>query len=127
MPETITTPISYFESEVVKGDYRTAIDGMRKLYVLPTDSSVLDFLSDHRTLPQLLIDAAQQLRKYFADTIFALRVASDEDGWQNLYADAMWTGDASEAIRLLDQFEDQWWIPNCQPARGALTFTYRLV
>jgi hypothetical protein len=118
----IETQMQQFER-----DYLSALAGVRKFYVLPTDSSVLDFLNDHRALPQLLIDAAPQLKRYFADTVFTLRATSDEYGWQNLYADAMWAGEASDAIRLLDYFEDEWWIPNCRPARGALTFTYRLV
>lgn len=108
-------------------DYQAAVAEVRKLYVLPNDSSVLDFLKDHRALPQLLIDAAPKLKRYFSDTVFTLRATSDEYGWQNLYADAMWSGDARDAVQLLDQFEDEWWIPNCRPARGALTFTYRLV
>ncbi len=108
-------------------DYRDALTDVRKRYVFPSDTSVAEFLNDHRAMPQLLIDAAPQLRKYFGNTVFALRVTSDEYGWQNLYADAMWPGDARDALRLLDQFEDEWWIANCRPARGALTFTYRLV
>jgi len=108
-------------------DHQAAIADVRKFYVLPTDLPVLDFLNDHRALPQLLIDAAPQLKRYFADTIFALRAESDEYGWQSLYADALWTGDARDAVTRLDQFEDEWWIPNCLPARGALAFTYRLV
>ena len=108
-------------------DHQTAITEVRKFYVLPTDSSVLDFLNEHRALPQVLIDAAPQLGRYFGDTVFALRATSDEDGWQNLYADALWPGDALDAIRLLDRFEDDWWIPNCRQAGGNLTFTYRLI
>jgi hypothetical protein len=108
-------------------DYLTAIQELRKSYVLPTDSSVLDFLNDHRALPQLLIEAAPQLKRYLGDTVFSLRVSSDEYGWQNLYADVMWSSDARAAVRLLDQFEDEWWIANSRSARGALTFTYRLV
>ncbi|HEX3438096.1 MAG TPA: hypothetical protein VHT24_15110 [Pseudacidobacterium sp.] len=108
-------------------DYRDALTGVRKLYVFPSDTSVAEFLNDHRAVPQLLIDAAPWLKKYFGNTVFSLRVTSDEYGWQNLYADAMWSGDARDALQLLDQFEDEWWIANCRPARGALTFTYRLV
>jgi hypothetical protein len=108
-------------------DYQAAIAELRRSYVLPADSSVLDFLSDHRALPQLLIEAAPHLKRYFANTVFNLRAESDEYGWQNLYADAMWAGDARDAVRHLEQFEDGWWLQNCRPARGVLTFTYRLV
>lgn len=67
------------------------------------------------------------LRKYFPESVLALRAASDEFGWENLYVDILWPGDALEAFRLLDQFCDAWWIANSEPADGALTFTYRLV
>jgi hypothetical protein len=133
----LETPITHRQSSFIRdvetqmqqfeSDYQAAVAEVRRLYVLPSDTSVLDFLNDHRALPQLLIEAAPQLKKYFADTVFTLRTTSDEYGWQNLYADAMWTGDARGAIQLLDQFEDEWWIANSRPARGALTFTYRLL
>ncbi len=108
-------------------DYQAALAEVRKLYVLAADASVLEFLNDHRAVPQLLIDAVPYLRKHFGNTVFVLRSTSDEYGWENLYADAMWPGDARDALQRLDQFEDEWWIANCRPARGALTFTYRLV
>ena len=76
-------------------EYQGAVAEVRKFYVLPTDLSALDFLNDHRALPQLLIDAAPQLKKYFGDTVFTLRATSDEYGWQSLFADAMWAGDAA--------------------------------
>jgi hypothetical protein len=108
-------------------EYAEHLGEVYKLYVLPGDGSVAGFLNDHRALPQILIAAMPQLRKVFGDTVFALRATSDEFGWQNLYVDALWTGDAMDAFRLLDQFGDDWWIANSLPARGALTFTYRLV
>lgn len=108
-------------------EYAANLDELRKYYVLPSDVSVAEFLNDHRALPQILILAMPHLRKLFGDTVFTLRATSDEFGWQNLYVDALWDRDAMEAFDLLDQFSDQWWLENSAPARGALTFTYRLV
>jgi hypothetical protein len=108
-------------------EYAAHLDDVRKLYVMPPDTAVAEFLNDHRALPQMLITAVPHLRKLFGDTVFVLRATADEFGWQNLYVDAMWHGDALEAFRLLDVFGDEWWIANSAPARGALTFTYRLV
>jgi hypothetical protein len=108
-------------------DYQATLPEVRKRYVLPTDSSVFEFLNDHRGIPQLLIDAFPHLQKYFENTVFALRATCDEYGWENLYVDVLWPSDAGDAIRLLDEFEDEWWLANCRTARGALTFTYRLV
>lgn len=114
--------MAYFEQE-----YQGRLKDVRKLYVLPSDGSVENFLSCHRALLQILISAMPQLRKFFPDTVFALRADSDEYGWENLYVDALWRYGAIEAFELLDSFSDEWWIANSRPARGTLTFTYRLV
>jgi hypothetical protein len=108
-------------------EYAEHLSEVPKLYVLPGNGSVEELLNDHRHLPQILIAAMPQLRKLFGDTVFALRTSADEFGWQNLYVDALWPGDAMDAFRLLDKFGDDWWIANSRPARGIITFTYRLV
>jgi hypothetical protein len=108
-------------------DHRALVDEIRKSYVLPKDSSVTEFLDAHRTIPALLIRAVPHLREYFGNTVFALRATSDEYGWQSLYADAIWPGDAHDAVVAIDQFEDAWWIANSHEGLGNLTFTYRLV
>lgn len=115
------------QMEVFDKEYRAALAEVRKLYVLPADASVLEFLSNHRAVPQLLIDAVPYLRKYFDGSVFSLRATSDEYGWEDLYVDVMWPGGAREVLQRLDRFEDEWWVANCRTARGALTFTYRLV
>lgn len=118
-----------FEEEMAhfEREYQAHIKELRRLYVLPSDGSVVAFLNVHRALPPILISAMPQLRRIFRDTVFALRADSDEYGWENLYVDALWSRDAYEAFHLLDRFSDEWWIANSRPARGALTFTYRLV
>ncbi len=108
-------------------EYVAHLEDLAKLYVIPTDGSVTEFLNDHRAVPQILIAGLPHLRKHFPDAVLALRTTSDEFGWENLYVDVLWPGDALEAFRLLDQFGDDWWIANSLQARGALTFTYRLV
>jgi hypothetical protein len=110
-----------------EADHRAFVNEIRKNYVLPKDSSVADFLDAHRTIPALLMQAVPHLREFFGTTVFALRASSDEYGWQTLYADAMWPGDAHDAVVAIDRFEDAWWIANSDAASGSLTFTYRLV
>src|SRR5271170_3104226 len=106
-------------------DHRALVNEIRKSYVLPKDSSVADFLDAHRTIPALLIQAVPHLREFLGNTVFALRAASDEYGWEALYADALWPGDAHDAAVAIDRFEDAWWIANSHAASGSLTFTYR--
>src|SRR5271170_3481559 len=44
-------------------EHEAALLEVRKNYVLPPDSSVATFLTEHRTIPSLLLEAAPQLRR----------------------------------------------------------------
>ena len=101
---------------------------VRKNYVLPADSSVLNFLTEHRTIPQILLDAAPQLKACFgADAVFNLRAPIDESGSRILYAAAMWQGKSQDVRDALAKFDRDWWTARAGQAAGYLTFTYELV
>jgi hypothetical protein len=108
-------------------EHVTIVNEIARNFAMPRDNSVQEFLSSHRVLPQFLIQAMPHLREHFGDVVFALRAASDEYGWQQLYVDALWPGDSTEAFLAIDRFQDAWWIANSQKTAGQLTFTYRLV
>jgi hypothetical protein len=111
-----------------QAEHEALITEVRKQYVLPADSSVVDFLHDRRTLPQLLLEAKPHLEEYFGgDAVFRLRCPIDESGSQTLYAVAMWPGRAMDVRTALDSFDDAWWISNSRQASGHLIFTYELV
>jgi hypothetical protein len=111
-----------------EADHEAALTEVRKQYVLPVDSSVVKFLREHRTIPQLLVLAAPQLKLHFgAATVFTLRAPIDESGSRTLYAVAMWPGSVGDAKAALDKFDDTWWIANSREALGNLYFTYELV
>ena len=97
-------------------------------YVLPSDSSVTDFLMAHRTIPQILLGAVPQLKGSFGgNAIFHLRAPIDDSGVRTLYAVAIWPGKLSDVRAALANFDDQWWIANSPQAAGHLVFTYELV
>lgn len=101
---------------------------VRRHYILPADSSVMTFLTEHRTLPPILLEAASHLTACFgAHAVFALRAPIDDSGWQTLYAVAMWPGNVREVREALAKFDDTWWIQYSREASGYLTFTYELV
>jgi hypothetical protein len=100
---------------------------VRKYYVLSSVSSVTEFLNEHRTIPQLLLQAHPHLRQYFGDTVFSLRTNSDEYGWEKLYVAAMWPGSVEEAMDALESFQEHWWLQQFSLSSGRLTFTYELV
>jgi len=102
------------------------MDEIARTFVVPRDGSVEIFISAHRVLAQFLIQALPHLRGSFGDVVFALRATTDEYGWQQLYVDALWPGNSTEAFLAIDRFQDAWWIANSHLTAGHLTFTYRL-
>lgn len=119
-----------FEQQMFRFDHehdaKTA--EIRKHYVLPSSSSVLAFLVDHRTISDLLLEAVPSIRKHFgSDAVFHLRVPADESGSRTLYAVAVWSGEALDVRNALERFDDTWWIAHSRQASGYLVFTYELV
>ena len=107
--------------------HEATLKEVRKHFVLPNDSSVATFMAEHRSLPQILLEAVTPLRTCFGTgTIFNLRAPIDESGSRTLYAVAMWPGKVRDARNALAKFDD-WWIAQSRQASGYLTFTYELV
>jgi hypothetical protein len=97
-------------------------------YLFLDDSDVRQFLRNHRTIPDFLLQAAPYLKVSFgANAVIGLRAPVDEGGYQTLYAIVMWPGRAKDAREALNQFDDAWWINNRVRTAGYLTFTYELV
>jgi len=104
------------------------VTALRKYFVIDDSSSVEAFLGEHRTLPQILLEAAGYLRASFGyDVVFKLRAPVDEYGSSTLYAVAMWSGPVAEARIALERFDADWWLAHSRQASGRLSFTYELV
>ena len=110
-------------------EYEATLNEVRRYFVLPADpAQVLTFLSGHRTIPQILLQAATPLRACFgADAVFSLRAPIDESGSQSLYAVVMWPGNLQDVRQALETFDDTWWLAQSRQASGYITFTYELV
>jgi hypothetical protein len=109
-------------------DDAAALADVRRYYVLPADVSIPTFLSGHRTITPILLEAAFHLRACFAPTaVFNLRAPIDESGSQTLYVVAMWPGSLQDVRRALAKFDDAWWFAHSRRASGYLVFTYELV
>jgi hypothetical protein len=108
--------------------HRADISALRQSFIFQTDAAVTSFLSDHRSIPQLLLQAVPYLHRCFgADKIPSLRIDSDEAGSRILYAVVPWECSVREARVALKSFDDQWWMAHAFQALGRLTFTYELV
>jgi len=109
-------------------EYETMLEGVRRAFVIPPDGSVVTFLNEHPTIPQILLEAATHLRASFpVETVFNLRVPIDESGSRTLYAVAAWPGDVLDVRAALARFDETWWISHSRQAAGYLAFTYELV
>jgi hypothetical protein len=101
---------------------------VRKNFILPRDTSVVAFLNEHKSLPEILVDALPQLRSCFGErSIFSLSASLDESGSRTVYAIVMWAGPLQLAKEALAKFDDDWWIERAAKVAGHLTFTYELV
>jgi hypothetical protein len=121
--DDLETQMAEFAAENV-----AVLNEVRRYFVLPANSSVAAFLSGHRTISQMLLEAVVHLRACFgASTVFSLRAPIDESGSQTLYAVAMWSGNVSDVRRALVAFDNAWWMARSGQASGYLAFTYELV
>ena len=119
-----------FERQMAQfeADHQAVLAEVQKNYVLPADSQVQDFFKSHRTIPQLLTQAAPRLKECFGvGTVFSLRTTVEEDGSQTLCAAVKWPGDVREVRTALEKFDEHWWIAHSRQAAADLIFTYELV
>jgi len=113
--------------QVVEFAKHDALREIRQHYILPSDSSVEEFLATHRSVPQILLAGVPQWKACFgANAVFRLRAPIDESGVRILYAIAFWPGKLSDVLDALARFDDQWWLANSSQANGYLVFTYEL-
>lgn len=104
-----------------------AVNEVRKSFVFREDSAITLFLSSHRTIPHLLIESLPHLTEFFGNnTVFALKILTEEDGAREMYAVVMWPHPAREAMKALDGFMENWWIERSGAGSGLLHFTYEL-
>jgi hypothetical protein len=108
-------------------EHEAFLQETRRHFVMPADSSVTTFLTDHRSIPQTLVDAASHLKECFgSDTVFRLGTAVDEAGSRTLHISVIWAGSVADVRTALAKF-DEWWLAQVRPGAGYLTFTYELV
>lgn len=100
---------------------------IRRFYLLPGDSSVVDFLNSNNGIHQVLLDSIPQIKKYFGAAVrCSLESRCDESGDRTLYAVVRWPGPVHAVRHALAKFDDEWWL--LYPCRGGghLVFTYEL-
>jgi len=112
----------------LQADNLNLILEIRKKFIFPLGSSVVDFLRNHRSISQILLESEAHLKQYLgSETVLTLKAPIDESGSPTLYAVAIWPGSVKEVVSGLEKFEENWWLANSRLASGNLHFTYELV
>jgi hypothetical protein len=98
-------------------------------YILPQPSSVGSFLQEHKELVSLLTEACKELRKYFSTEDFKLQVVSDPEiaGEKQLFVYVFTSLSVTDALKKIDEFDEQWWLDRIDRANGLLNFNLRFV
>ena len=121
----ITTVRAAFERG--RATLATEIASLQTLYLF-ADSEVNNFLRQSGTLRATLRQAIDPLRTSFgADKLFNLEISRDEDGFETIYAVAIWQADAPAASAALHHFLETWWLQHMSAANSDLAFAYKLV
>lgn len=104
------------------------ISSLRRDYGFSDPTVVTKFLRRHRTIRTVLQNALPQLQDTFGvDKIFNLEVSKDEDGFETMYAVAIWQEDVGSASKALHEFLENWWLHHMNAATSDLAFIYKLV
>jgi len=105
------------------------LSSLESLYEMGGDS-VEPFLMNNSFLIDLLNEAAPKLQEYFGNNVrvrlemFSDPVAANDS---ELFARVLTELSASEALGLLDRFDNEWWFDASSRARCLLNFALRYV
>jgi hypothetical protein len=110
------------------GDPALALGTLAQRYQLRNAPSVYAFVRNDPALVGLLLEARDQLERWFPDTPTFLEVNRDADAPHacRLCLSVGSTLDVEAVCQALDQFDHHWWLKNLDRACGRLTITVEL-
>ncbi len=114
----------------LRKNFQSNISELSKLYLFSDDGEVKRFLLRNQFLIEVLKEIPTQICNYFGNNqAISLRVSYDPDsfGSSDLWVDILTTLSAQEAIPLLDEFDEQWWLENMNRVSGELNITLKFV
>jgi hypothetical protein len=111
-----------------ESEFADAIAKLRSDFIFSNTGSVQAFLSTHRALASILLEAVDYLKDCFGpDTPLMLEIASDDGPARAIYALALWKKDRAESRAALKKFDEIWWMNNLRKAGGRIVFDYELL
>jgi hypothetical protein len=131
MAELVTIPTPTYEYQPLDRDaiaFESETNRMLSPYFLAQPDQIVAYVREHSALPALLHEAAPKLKESFgSDTILKLELGTDGDEGSVLRLLAMWPGSLASANAALKNFDESFWIANCDRASGGLVIDRELV
>jgi hypothetical protein len=118
-----------YESQMVEffQEHEGQLHLLRREYVFDPADGVRLFLRDHRALPEILVEAAIELRRCFGNgVVLLLQVLEDEGAPVTIYGIVLWKDSLDSARAALQNFDETWWISTSRRASGSIVFDYQL-
>jgi hypothetical protein len=103
------------------------MDRLRTFYGFSARETVASFLTNHPSISSVLMAAVPYLKEHFGpESILNLKVSSEDDDSQTLYAVVVWRGTAQTAAQAMESFVENWWLDQMTSNTTDLAFTYEL-
>lgn len=96
------------------------IEALEQLYTFRGRSKILEFMTQHPFLLPVLLEAAKEIRHYFADSQLFMEVIPDTEipDWVHLVLSILTKLDPNDAVDRLNQLEWNWGLHNSYEVRS---------
>lgn len=102
---------------------------LKRKYTVANFSKLLKFLSNNQSLFELLFEAHGEIKKYFPLEEIVLEVVLDPeiDSHEGIFAYILTSLPVAEALRKLDEFDEEWFLNQLDRTNGLFNFNLRFV
>lgn len=109
-------------ASVEEKQFAKVLAQLEEIYTFREVDAVVDFLKKHPFLHTLLLEAPQQIERYFPDAPLFLEIDIDPEGSgePKLLLVIGTRLDADTTFEKLNVFNDEWWLPNLKTTRRVL-------
>jgi hypothetical protein len=102
---------------------KTARNAINDLFIIEDATTVNGFINSHTYLKELLIEASEEIKKYFPEAELILEVISDPESDENsdeLVLSILTDLEVRESIKRRNEFDRDWWLKNIRRTKGNL-------